>query len=366
MTIQYTKDITENSLWCNIKVLFYWKGSLIKSIYVELIAWCLIYATISIVARLVLNEDQQLIFDKVVFVCLNYTSFIPITFMLGFYVTFVLSRWVTICENLAFVDTFSIYICEYISGEDLRSKFIRRSILRYMATAQVLVYRDISKKAREMFPSVDSMIEKGFITDEEYQKLMLTSTKTIAPWWIPVKWAINLLVSANKEGRLNNGFFGLQDCLSVIMTNRNMLQTLLTYDWFPVPLCYTQIVALTVRTYFLIGCVGRQYFISDEYTEKASKYIDLYVPFLSMLQFIFYIGWLKVGEALVNPLGSDDDNAPVNFVLTRNLTAGLNIIDGGLEFRTGIVRKNLIDENKGKHSIHKESTIIEEPIQSSL
>uniref|UniRef100_A0A0K0E072 Bestrophin homolog n=1 Tax=Strongyloides stercoralis TaxID=6248 RepID=A0A0K0E072_STRER len=337
MTIHYSSSITETSLKCFFKTLFYWKGSLWKSIYKELIAWLLIYGIISIISRFALNKEQLLIFDKICYTCYNFNSFIPLSFMLGFYVTLTLSRWHTVGDNLAFPDTSCIYLAEYISGSDERSKFIRRSIVRYMTTSQILVYRDISTKARKMFPTIDSMIPKGYLTQEEYQKLMIASENTIAPWWITMQWAINLIVSAEKENKLSNGYFGVQDCIKVLIANRNMLHNLLLLDWFPIPLAYTQIVSLTVRIYFVIACLGRQYLHSETYQNLVSNKVDYYFPIFSVIQFIFFVGWLKVGEALVNPFGEDDDDGPVDFVLGRNLNAGLSIIDEDIDYEVKII-----------------------------
>ncbi|VDO68086.1 unnamed protein product [Haemonchus placei] len=47
--------------------------------------------------------------------------------------------------------------------------------------------------------------------------------------------------------------------------------------------------------------------------------IDLYVPFMTIMQFIFVIGWMKVAEALLNPLGEDDDDFECNFLIDKNI-----------------------------------------------
>lgn len=47
--------------------------------------------------------------------------------------------------------------------------------------------------------------------------------------------------------------------------------------------------------------------------------LDIYVPLLSILQFIFYLGQVKVAEALLNPYGADDDDFEVNWFIDRNL-----------------------------------------------
>ncbi|VDM98279.1 unnamed protein product, partial [Onchocerca ochengi] len=41
------------------------------------------------------------------------------------------------------------------------------------------------------------------------------------------------------------------------------------------------------------------------------------------------MGWLKVAEAMLNPFGEDDDDFECNFLLDKNLTVGLTIVDIG-------------------------------------
>uniref|UniRef100_A0A0N4Z4K7 Bestrophin homolog n=1 Tax=Parastrongyloides trichosuri TaxID=131310 RepID=A0A0N4Z4K7_PARTI len=336
MTVQYAGDIGESSIWSNIKVLLRWKGSVWKDIYKEFLIWCLLYIIIAITLHSTLNDDQKIIFDKISYTIMKYDSFIPLTFMLGFYVTNVVTRWVAIIDNLSFIDAFSIYCTEYISGMDIRSKFMRRSILRYMTATQVLVFRDISPKVRKRFPELKSLKEEGYLTEDELEKLTITTSNTLAPWWIPTLWAMNLVVSASKENRLANSHFGVQDCLRVLMTFRGTLNNLLIYDWFPIPLAYTQIVSIAVRSYFLFCLVSRQIGLTSEYNDKKNMSIYMYVPIFTVFQFIFYVGWLKLAETLINPLGNDDDDIDVSFVINRNLSAGLGIVDKDLEYRAKI------------------------------
>lgn len=45
---------------------------------------------------------------------------------------------------------------------------------------------------------------------------------------------------------------------------------------------------------------------------------------MTIIQFVFYMGWLKVAEAMLNPFGEDDDDFECNFLLDKNLSVILS------------------------------------------
>ena len=48
--------------------------------------------------------------------------------------------------------------------------------------------------------------------------------------------------------------------------------------------------------------------------------MDWPVPIMTVLEFIFVIGWMKVAEVLLNPLGEDDDDFEVNSIIDNNIS----------------------------------------------
>lgn len=81
-------------------------------------------------------------------------------------------------------------------------------------------------------------------------------------------------------------------------------------------------VTLATYGYFAFSLIGRQALIirSDPLTGKPiNDDINLYFPLFTTLEFLFYIGWLKVGEELRCPFGEDDDDFDMNFILDRNI-----------------------------------------------
>ena len=56
--------------------------------------------------------------------------------------------------------------------------------------------------------------------------------------------------------------------------------------------------------------------------------VDLCIqPFFTFFQLLFYLGWLKVAESLVNPFGEDDDDLEINALIDRNVKISNLIVD---------------------------------------
>ncbi|VDK56722.1 unnamed protein product, partial [Cylicostephanus goldi] len=88
------------------------------------------------------------------------------------------------------------------------------------------------------------------------------------------------------------------------------------------------VVFLAVRSYFFLCLIARQSVLIDGEPPKDDSPVYPLVPFaMTALQFIFYVGWMKVAESLMNPLGEDDDDFECNYLIDRNLRVGLTIVD---------------------------------------
>ena len=122
---------------------------------------------------------------------------------------------------------------------------------------------------------------------------------------------------------------------------------LITYSWVNIPLVYTQLVTIAVHLYFFVALFGRQYLSPTMYLAKDGEYVkvdpnipgavnlcgydnkkDFYFPFFTSVQFLFYFGWLKVAEILINPFGDDDDDFELNYIIDRNFQISHVLVDG--------------------------------------
>ena len=106
---------------------------------------------------------------------------------------------------------------------------------------------------------------------------------------------------------------------------RNYHRKLGCYDWINMPLVYTQVVTIATYGFFGFCLIGRQFL--DPHKKYPHNEVDLIVPFFTVLQFLFYIGWIKVAEDLIRPFGTDDDDIELNYILDRNLRVAFTIAD---------------------------------------
>lgn len=64
------------------------------------------------------------------------------------------------------------------------------------------------------------------------------------------------------------------------------------------------------------------------YTDNIA---DFYFPLFTVLEFIFYNGWLKVALILLNPFGDDDEDFDTNYIIDRNFQVSYLMINGESE-----------------------------------
>ncbi|GMR55139.1 hypothetical protein PMAYCL1PPCAC_25334, partial [Pristionchus mayeri] len=320
----YAGDAANANVGSLGKLLWRWKGSIWKAVYLELLLWLLAYGCCSLIYHFYLDNEQKRYFEAVCVFFAKYEGLVPLTFMLGFYVSVVISRWWDMFTNIGWIDMPALYITNHIHGSDEHSRMIRRNLVRHLLFYQVLAYRDISVVIRERFPTLETCVAAGYITAEELAKFRNIGSR-FPQYWTPIAWVMSRLRKCYNEGRIESPQ-AYQDIQQQVMYFRGALGTLLGYDWVPIPLLYSQVVSLSVRIYFLLAVLGRQNLqqaVDDKYIDP----INMYFPIMSTIQFVFYVGWLKVAEALLNPFGRDDDDLEINWLLDRNLEVGFMIVD---------------------------------------
>jgi len=282
--------------------------------------------------------------------CGRYSKLIPLSFLLGFYVSLVVTRWWDQFKNLAWPDTLAMNLAAYLPGEG-RAREVRENVVRWACLCNILALRMVSDVVRRRFPSYQSLLENRLLTHKEMEKLQKLHDKTEGKHsivWYPMQWAQAALRDVYKEGLIMSDLHHWEltkECDKIASLNG----TIVCYGWINIPLVYTQVVTLAVYTYFLASIFGAQHLTPTHYISVFLKYrvevassvpnsfnlvgydssmVDTYIPVFNVLEFVFYMGWLQVAEVLLNPFGEDDDDFDVNYLIDRNIQLGLFMVQG--------------------------------------
>ncbi|XP_072458334.1 bestrophin-2a isoform X2 [Notamacropus eugenii] len=301
MTVTYTARVANARFGGFSKLLLLWRGSIYKLLYREVLVFLGGYLALSIIYRFILTDAQRPYFEKLVMYCDQYANLIPVSFVLGFYVTLVVNRWWSQYTSMPLPDALMCAISGSVHGRDERGRMYRRTLMRYAGLSAVLILRSVSTAVFKRFPTMDHVVEAGFMTREERKKYESLNS-SYNKYWIPCVWFANLAAQARKEGRIRDSstFKLLMERLDQFRAKCGML---FHYDWISVPLVYTQVVTIAVYSFFLACLIGRQFL--DPTKGYKNHDMDLCVPVFTLLQFFFYVGWLKVSMLAVDEMYDD-------------------------------------------------------------
>ncbi|XP_040199953.1 bestrophin-3 isoform X2 [Rana temporaria] len=272
MTVTYSSKVANATFFGFHRLLLKWRGSIYKLLYREFFLFISLYTTLSIIYRFFLTDTQKRYFEKLSIYCDKYAEQIPVTFVLGFYVTLVVNRWWNQFVNLPWPDRLMLLISSNVHGRDEYGRLLRRTLMRYVNLTSLLIFRSVSTAVYKRFPTMDHVVEAGFMTADE-RKIYDNLNSPHLKYWVPAIWFGNLASKARSDGRIRDSI-DLQSMLHEMNRFRSWCGLLFGYDWVGIPLVYTQ-----------------------------------------------------VAEQLINPFGEDDDDFETNWCIDRNLQVSLMAVD---------------------------------------
>ena len=330
MTVTYAQNVgSVTRIGSFRRVMSIYRGSVYKLTRFDLIIYIILYALIAISYRLLPDEPEQVkqYFESFVMYCkINYVQ-IPLTFVLAFYMNAVVQRWWETWKSIPWPDSLALKLNILFPNDTKRKQefmCIKRNIMRYVNLSITETFRMISSPVKKRFPTYQHLIDAGLMTHPEMKAIENAQSKSEflnTFYWMPLNWAGNLIMKVEKEGLICKRY--VVEILNEINNIRGRNGDLLAYDWINVPIIYTQLVTIAVYAYFATALFGRQSLdISEGNTIIGYKHIGgifNIIPLYLMLEFLFYVGWLKVAEVLINPYGEDDDDFETNYMIDRNL-----------------------------------------------
>merc|ERR1719348_2174164 len=140
-----------------------WHSSLWKLLWKELLVYTASFLLISFTYRVILNTDQQIHFALLVRWCGKMYTGLPITFLLGFYVSLVVKRWWDQYCKLPWPDTIAIYMKGLVIGtlgqKRVIARVVRRTVMRYCLLSYILCIRRFSSRLKKRFPDMQELVK---------------------------------------------------------------------------------------------------------------------------------------------------------------------------------------------------------------
>ncbi|KER30171.1 hypothetical protein T265_03329 [Opisthorchis viverrini] len=274
---------------------------------------------------------------------------IPVSFILGFYVSLIFSRFWHQYVVIPWITKLSMGLTTHLPGSGDRQRMIRRACVRYLLGSMILTFTRVNLTIKKRFPDFDAFIAAGLFTDEEVR--LLEGMQIHFQPFAPVMWAVSLLTMAEKEQ---------------LITNQHTLVQLI------------QVVTLSVYSYLVASLIGRQYIMNSSPLIDNTTSKDFYFPFFTLLELVIYVGWLKVAETLLNPMGEDDEDLDVDSIINSNWR---DVNAAGSSVRKRSVTINMlrrasqikdhpresitgVEQHRTSTSLHPEDTTLEQDSRS--
>ncbi|KAJ8945000.1 hypothetical protein NQ318_010202 [Aromia moschata] len=220
------------------------------------------------------DEDGKILFAQVVKYCYDYSSLIPLSFVLGFYVSVVMARWWNQYTTIPFPDTLAVFVSATVHGQDQQLDFVndergrvmRRTIMRYVCLCITMTFTMISPRVKKRFPTLDHFVDAGLLHQSEKEIIADLDKKfpNYTKQWLPIVWGSSIVTRARKEGRIRDDF-AVKTIIDELTKIRGQCGLLLGYDHISIPLVYTQV------SYLIVDEMHHEHpeLVKDQYWEQV-------------------------------------------------------------------------------------------------
>ena len=104
------------------------------------------------------------IFELISHYCESNNALIPVAFVLGFYVSLIMSRWWGALNMIPWPDHMAMFVTANVHDlrvNDNNGRVIRRTMMRYFCLSYVMVMTCISTPVKKRFPDYTYMVKGG-------------------------------------------------------------------------------------------------------------------------------------------------------------------------------------------------------------
>jgi hypothetical protein len=330
-----------------VRHIMTWEGGIFQMFWIEWLAAITLCSVVVTIAYFALKDNDEVsnyvrsLADMAVFVARRFQA--AISLMLGFYMIQNLNRWTNVRnverntmgtvndlalriswnfrdrvgqeeENETSGDTDKGEIETTSAEEAPRGKprhspeNVRFQLIRWLNLSHAIAIGELYESRKNAFSSLEKIRDSGLATQAE---CIFLKTKPHYTFAAPLVWFMDLLDELQKKELLNVDNALINTLAGNILEMRRSLEDLYVFRNTPIPLCYRQLVNVTVRTYMIVLLLSAALTEKLEESEAAPagrlSRASFFIIFVFAFEYFLFVGWLTVADAVGNPYRSWSD-----------------------------------------------------------
>ena len=256
-----------------------------------------------------------------------------LTFLVGFYVSFVVRNWWQQVRIFPTTDKASLSMGSFLwvdSGIDeskikvkMGKKIVtlmqfKKDIIRLFLLSWTMCFCRISRRLKEHLPGPKDFIRKGLMRENEFKLLKTKSPDGwLEKWATPLLWVNKMACNVDKNVEdLNPHVEDIKNRVKIkeakevgiaLFKFKDDLQRLNNQYYFRIPNLMRHAIFIALYFYIIIGAFSGQgiIFHLSNNMSTVQKLIFNFPIYLCMKRLLL-IGWLKTATDLQNPYGEDE------------------------------------------------------------
>ena len=254
-----------------------------------------------------------------------------LTFLVGFYVSFIVRNWWQNVKIFPGIDTLCITISSFISvdprikEEDAEIKVNRKivsvkkfkkDVARLFLLSWAMCFCRVSCRLRRRFQDPTAFSAIKLLSSKEYEKLKTKNGDGwLERWATPLLWANKMIGSIQKK-KMNESCYIHEDLVRVNDTTRTEVALLSFKDsleevtkqyYFQIPGLMHQVINIALYFFLGLGVFAGQdimhYYKEDDMALIGKLLFNF--PLYYCAKYVLLIGWIKIAKDLQNPFGDD-------------------------------------------------------------
>ena len=246
-----------------------------------------------------------------------------LTFLIGFYVSFTITRWWTQVTSVPTIDNICLALQGYLWTNDTKKEDqvlvkegvtvtqFKQTILRYCLLSWTMCLCFVSRPLNRKFKKPKDFNDQRLLTSEEYDKLKTPNDSDDCwkmKWTVPLLW-VNAMLNEAETLTKGGKDFKIKELKEILKTTtefQKRLHQVFEFNENMIPDLIIQAIKLGVYFWLIIGIVSSQGLINKEAGVAMYFALIFNFPLLHIIKYVVMFGWLKAASFLQNPFGEDE------------------------------------------------------------